>query len=338
MNIEEIRQEAAKIQWFHNFELVPGVMTGGPSGMDERAPYFEIPQDLSGKRVLDIGCADGYFTFLAEKRGATVVSIDAWPRRGFFFARELLNSTAEFHHMNIYDISPESLGIFDIVFFFGVYYHLKHPLLALERIASVTREFALIESESMVPYTSDSVALARFYELDELGGDPTNWWVPNIQCLLQTVRASGFPRVEFVNRYHTRRGIVRAYKGPRTTCKPLTEDFFIAIDTPRPNSIVQGNITLTGWAVSQLNPHDGIKSITAYLDHLDDPSSELGQAEYGIWRSDLTRPFGDTYGPSGFKLTGYTWRCVWASHIVCPSRGRPWMALSFYFNYDQIRI
>ncbi|RMF02726.1 MAG: TIGR04290 family methyltransferase, partial [Chloroflexi bacterium] len=65
MNLEAIRSRVAEIQWFHNYEVVPGVMTNGVSDMQTRGRYFEIPQDLSGKRVLDIGAADGYFSFLA---------------------------------------------------------------------------------------------------------------------------------------------------------------------------------------------------------------------------------------------------------------------------------
>lgn len=351
----EIRTRVSQIQWFHNYELVPGVMTNGSSPMLERAPYFQIPQDLRGKRVLDIGCADGYFTFLAESRGASVVAIDSWPRQGFFLAHEVLGSKAEFHHMNIYDLGPDTLGMFDIVFFFGVYYHLKNPILALERIASMTREYAIIESEIMnlakfqqvwngyrqtptpggrqglwdlvrrrvraknkglMPGSDgmrvllerlDAPGISRFYEHDELANDPTNWWVPSVSCLVQTIRAAGFPRAELVACYEPSRGIVRAHKGPRTAGKILTEDLFIVIDSPTANLQVRGTVLISGWALSQLEPKGGIEHVRVYLDNLDDPTSELGEAEYGSWRADLTTHFGEKYGASGFQ---FTWNTV----------------------------
>ena len=323
MDVEELRLRVNQIRWFHKYELLPGVITPGSSDMIERGPYFQIPADLTGKRVLDIGCADGYFTFLAESRGASVVSIDAWPRQGYFLAHDVLNSKADFRHMNVYDVHPDTLGMFDIVFFLGVYYHLKNPILALERIAGVTREYAIIESEIMPPHAPDraglrkrlaqaiwidrldvceDTAVSRFYEEDRLGGDPTNWWVPNVPCLMQTIRSAGFPCVELVARYHERRGIVRAHKGPRTAGKMLTEDYFVGIDDSPGGLRAVGTMCITGIALSQLEPATGIRRVGVYLDKLDDPASELGEAVYGLWRADQTIHFGDQYGAVGFRF------------------------------------
>jgi tRNA (mo5U34)-methyltransferase len=329
-SVEEIQARVDAIKWFHDWPIVPGIKTRGMSPMLERAHYFQIPEDLSGKRVLDIGCAEGYFTFLAESRGAEVVAIDSWPRQGFFLAHEVLGSRAEFHHASVYDLDPEKFGLFDVVFFFGVYYHLKNPVLALERIASVTKEWALIESQIMLPPDQPAVeklakfwqrfqraqpslpqgAVSYFYEHDEFNGDPTNWWVPDIPCLLQTVRAAGFPRAELVCTYNGGRGIVRAIKGPRTAAHPLAEDLFVVIDVPSPHAQVSGRVEVTGWALSQLHPEDGVEQVWLYLDDLDDPGAQLGEARRGFWRADQTAHFGDRYGACGYKfdwdLTGVT--------------------------------
>jgi tRNA (mo5U34)-methyltransferase len=321
----EIQARVDAIRWFHDWPLVPGVRTGGVSPMLERASFFQIPEDLRGKRVLDIGCAEGFFSFLAESRGAEVVAIDAWPRQGFFLAHEVLDSRVEFHHTSVYDLTAEKFGLFDIVFFFGIYYHLKHPLCALERIASLTREWALIESQIMVPPPPAAVvqrrrlwphpsterlelpsppegAMSYFFEHDELNGDPSNWWVPNIPCLLQTVRAAGFPKAELVNIYQTSRGIVRATKGPRTSACPLAEDIFVIIDEPAPHAEISGPVEVTGWALSQLYPEDGVDQIWLYLDELDEPQAELGRADDGFWRADQTRHFGNQYGACGYQF------------------------------------
>lgn len=306
MNEEEIRARASRINWFHNFELIPGVFTNGhaPTREEDRGALFHIPLDLSGKRVLDIGCADGYFTFLAETRGANVVAIDAWPQQGFFFAHEVRGSKAEFHRMDIYDLQPDTFGAFDIVFFMGVYYHLKNPILALERIASVTREMAIIESQIIDLEPGQGEAFSRFYEHDDLApGDPTNWWAPNVPCLLQTVRAAGFPRAELITRYNGNgRAVVHAYKGPRTAEKMLTEDFICVIQIPQTYAEVSGTVRVSGLALSKLEPEGGIERLTVYLDELDVPSAELGQAQRGVWYPEVAARVGDQYGPVGFTF------------------------------------
>lgn len=326
MQKEEIQARAGKIQWFHNYELLPGVMTQGlnPTTTEEtRGNFLQIPQDLCGKRVLDVGCADGYFTFLAEARGASVVAIDSWPYQGFLLAHEVRGSKAEFRQMNVYDLQPDILGPFDIVFFTGIYYHLKHPILALERIASVTRELAIIESQIMNLPGFEDTALSRFYEPEELAsGDPTNRWVPNVPCLLQTVRAAGFPRVEFIGSYaNGSRGVVHAYKGPRTAAKILNEDFICLIHTPSANTVVSGTIQVTGVAFSKVAGANGIERVTVYLDKLDDPASELGQATYptkdGSWRESVAaRLAGDRFGPISFEFSLNTAEITPGQHML----------------------
>ncbi|MCP5095325.1 MAG: methyltransferase domain-containing protein [Chloroflexi bacterium] len=336
MNKKEIQTEADKYQWFHKYEIVPGVMSNGVSDMAARTHYFPIPEDLSGKRVLDIGCADGYFSFLAESRGATVVSIDSWPRQGFFVTHRARNSKVEFHHMNVQDIHPDKFGLFDIVLFFGVYYHLKHPILAVERIANVTRGYALIESEitpliefsntlrgkiakrlaARLPQLPPGVGVSRFYEQDTLGGDPTNWWVPDMDTFKRTIRGAGFPQVEVVTRYHRTRGIVRANKGPRTAGKILNEDFFVhleKISAPIPQN---SSVNLEGWALSQLEPDGGIDHIYLYLDKLDDPDNLIGTATYPLSSPDVTRHFIDAYKTSGFQFKWDTTGISLGKHIL----------------------
>lgn len=322
MDKEEIRARVGKIQWFQNYELLPGMMTNGlkPIREEELATLYHIPQDLRGKRVLDIGCADGYYTFLAEERGASVVAIDSWPYPGFLLAHEVRGSKAEYHQMNVYDLQPSTLGTFDIVFFMGVYYHLKNPLLALAQVAAVTHELAIIESHVMSLPGFEKTAFSRFYEPEELTpGDPTSRWVPNIPCLLQTIRTAGFPHVEFIGCYgNNSRGIVHAYKGPRTAAKMLNDDFICTIHTPSTNAEVSRTIQVTGVALSKVEQADRIERIMVYLDKLDDPKSELGQAVYpikdGSWQESIVaRLVSNNFGPIGFEFT-------WDTTAVAPGQ------------------
>ncbi|MFN2225647.1 MAG: class I SAM-dependent methyltransferase [Anaerolineae bacterium] len=302
-DLAALRARIGKIQWFHNWELLPGVWTGGWHAMSEMLPTPHIPHDLSGKRVLDVGCADGYYSFLAESRGAEVVSIDVSPSQGYTLAHDVLGSRATFHHMSLYDVRPETLGTFDVVFCFGVYYHLKHPLLGMERIAGVTRDYALVESAVADLALPPGVAVSRFFEFAELNDDPTNWWAPNVEGLVQTMRAAGFPRAALVGHDAAgSRAIVRAEKGPRTAGKALGEDISLIIDSPRDGEAVSGMVDISGWTLHHLDPEQGVARVSVYLDRPDDPACALGEAEYPLPREDLAPRVNPIYGDVGFRL------------------------------------
>jgi tRNA (mo5U34)-methyltransferase len=201
------RAELAAGSWWHSIDLGNGLITRGVHSLEElRGNYarFNLPEDLSGKTLLDIGCWDGFYSFEAERHGARVTSVDCWRPENFFKARAALNSQAEFHELSVYEVTKERLGSFDIVFFLGVLYHLRHPLLALEQVCEVTRDFAVIESHVVDDIFPTEHPAMEFYEFDELGGQYDNWWGPNVECLTRMARAAGFARTELLRREATR--------------------------------------------------------------------------------------------------------------------------------------
>src|SRR5580704_15785161 len=109
---DELLREIEKIHWFHSIELRPGITTPGHSNESFTLSLLGLPEDLTGKTILDIGCWDGFYSFECERRGAKrVVSTDVWEstgRTGFDLAREELNSSVEPVEANIYDL-PEAL-------------------------------------------------------------------------------------------------------------------------------------------------------------------------------------------------------------------------------------
>src|SRR5439155_2446307 len=116
-------------------------------------------------------------------------------KRGFDTAHRARRSTVE---SRVADFMTMPLDeCFDVVLFLGVLYHMKDPLGSLERVAAVTKNLAVIETEAMV-VPGHARALCEFLESDELAGDVTNWWVPNEAALLGLCRAAGFARVESV--------------------------------------------------------------------------------------------------------------------------------------------
>lgn len=200
--IEESRRQVAclsRLGWYHSIELPDGGVIEGLQSLDqqrERLRQFPIPDDLTGKRVLDVGAWDGWFSFEMERRGAEVLAVDSAKNTRLLEARQLLGSRIDYRIADICRLTAKDVGTFDIVLFFGVLYHLKHPLLALENICGMCRDMACIES-FVTDADPQAHPLMEFYETTELRGQADNWVGPNLSCLLAFCRAAGFARVNF---------------------------------------------------------------------------------------------------------------------------------------------
>ncbi len=186
---------AESFKWWHQIELPDGSVTPGKDRSAEKLAGLHLP-NLAGKTVLDVGAYDGYFSFAAERLGAArVVALDSYVwqqpggKAGFDYARDALGSSVEDIEMDVLDISPESVGKFDVVLFLGVLYHMRHPLLALERVASVANELLVVET--LIDMTFLRSPAAAFYPWD-MEGDSTNWWGPNRAALLGMLESVGF--------------------------------------------------------------------------------------------------------------------------------------------------
>jgi tRNA (mo5U34)-methyltransferase len=203
----DLQSRVAAIRWYHTIDLGGGIVTRGVDNSPLRLARAQLPESLNGLTVLDIGAWDGFFSFECERRGAArVVAADhfSWhgpgwgTKAGFTLAREALGSRVEDIDIDVMDLSPERVGTFDVVLFLGVLYHLRHPFLALERVASVTRDRLILET------VVDLVGLRRpamaFYPGQELNNDPTNWWGPNIPAVQGMLETLGFKHVTMVSR------------------------------------------------------------------------------------------------------------------------------------------
>ncbi|HUP50126.1 MAG TPA: methyltransferase domain-containing protein [Thermoanaerobaculia bacterium] len=205
-------------RWWHEIEVAPGIVTPGDDSNRMKLPILDglgLPADMQGLRALDIGCSDGYFSFEMERRRADVVAIDFVPETytGFATARTILGSRVEYRMDNVYNLSPETYGRFDVVLFMGVLYHLRKPLAALDAIRSVMRPGALLFAGTMMideyfllpdgnvttldavnPVLRD-VPLWQAYPGDTLNGDFTNCFAPNRRALEVALEEAQF-RVE----------------------------------------------------------------------------------------------------------------------------------------------
>lgn len=214
---EWVRQISGKLN-YHSLELPDGSIIEGVipvMALQQRLRNLGVPESLKGKRILDVGAASGWNSFELEKRGAEVVAVDCVLYDEFKAFHSIVNSSVDYKIMDVSEICPESVGTFDITFFLGVLYHLRHPLLALESLCAITREWAFVES-----YVIDSAAapisknLLEFYEIDELGGQIDNWFGVTTACLMALCRSAGFATVELKYSEGGRAGIVCGRKWP----------------------------------------------------------------------------------------------------------------------------
>src|SRR5690606_38532316 len=145
--------------WFHNLHLPGGIQTAPDHWLQADFPAFKwaeiaphVPASLEGWTVLDIGCNAGYYSFELARRGARVTAIDVDPhylRQARWAAGELgLADRVELHQMQVYELA-RSDGQFDLVWFMGVLYHLRHPLLALDIIRRRTRRMMVMQTLTM---------------------------------------------------------------------------------------------------------------------------------------------------------------------------------------------
>ena len=212
-------ERAAEITWYHSMELAPGVVTPGEFDLRPHLAPHRLPDDLSGRRVIDVATFNGFWAFELERRGAEVVALDLsdaddldWPaarRRperdhalgeGFAIAHELFDSGVERVEVSVYDVTPELVGTFDLVFCGSLLIHLKNQFLALERMRALLRPGGTFVSsepyDTMLSLLPVPVARCRA----ELPGAPV-FWSPAIRTWAAMIRASGFSDVRRVARY-----------------------------------------------------------------------------------------------------------------------------------------
>ncbi|HEX2680623.1 MAG TPA: methyltransferase domain-containing protein, partial [Candidatus Dormibacteraeota bacterium] len=218
---QELRRRMEGIDWYHTIELGDGVIT--PGFVDHRAQVssYRLPASLSGQRCLDVATFDGFWAFEMERRGAAeVVAIDvangidcdiptflldevsSWGDspmgRGFRVAHEILGSRVRHEICNVYDLTPERFGQFDLIFLSDLLLHLRDPQLALERIASVCRGTAIVGDVYNAMLECVPNRNLTQYVLWLPGG--YTWWQPSSSTLRQMMKVAGFHEVIEVGR------------------------------------------------------------------------------------------------------------------------------------------
>jgi tRNA (mo5U34)-methyltransferase len=215
---ENIRAHVERLTWYHAIDLGSGLVTPGIFDHRPYLPFFGIPKDLSGKTVLDIGAASGFFSFEMERRGGLVTATDlpsmtdhdfgpvyratvdvpgddSYIRQPFLLAREILGSKVVRREISVYEMTPESLGTFDLVFCGSVLLHLTDPVRALWKIRKVTSGMAIIAT--VIDPSPSSEPVAAFH--GNRRGDV--WWIPNRAGFEAMVQSAGFASWEWFSEF-----------------------------------------------------------------------------------------------------------------------------------------
>ena len=201
---EELLALARSYKWWHSIDLGEMVTEGvtGRWALSERA-LDRV--DFAGKKVLDIGCWDGIWSFEAEKRGARevysvdLVSMRSWSDQATYqLAHTLLGSKARYYpNLSVYDVGRLGIADFDVVIYCGIYYHLQDPLRAFAAIRDVMAEGGRIVVEGPV-FDGTNRVFAEFSGRTWFADDPTNWWIPSLPCLREWLDCTFFDvEVEF---------------------------------------------------------------------------------------------------------------------------------------------
>jgi tRNA (mo5U34)-methyltransferase len=219
MDREALGAEVARYGWYHTIDLGLGVVT--PGMFDHRAALdrYMIPADLTGFRCLDVGTMDGFWAFELERRGAeevvatdlsTVDELD-WPpqwrarveptldetkQARFLLAHAALQSRVTRMEHSVYELGPDSVGSFDLVFCGDLLVHLKDPITAVQRLRAVCRGSAIIcNPVKRFPFGRRR-ALAQLDGISEF-----RWWLLSEASIERMMLAAGFERVERGRRF-----------------------------------------------------------------------------------------------------------------------------------------
>ncbi|GAC1431666.1 MAG: TIGR04290 family methyltransferase [Terriglobales bacterium] len=206
-------------EWFHNLNLhgietAPNHFLGDFPNIKWKKISAAVPEDLSGATVLDVACNAGFYSIQLKQRGAKrVLGIDVCDQylRQARFAAETLDLDIEFEKRSVYDVD-EIQGKFDYVFFMGLFYHLRYPLFALDKVIKKIEGQLVFQSmlrgsenrrewEEDYPFQNkeifaDSDFPAMYFIEKSYSNDPTNWWIPNRPAVEAMLRSSGLEIVD----------------------------------------------------------------------------------------------------------------------------------------------
>lgn len=190
--------------WRHRVYLGNGLYTPGYNTLDHDWQFYGMPENLKGKRVLDIGANDGYYSFMAECKGAIGITaldiyggdgstmVGGWPIQGITLLKQYLDSKVEIIADSVYNVP--SLGkSWDVVLCNDVLSCLEDVPKALDAITASCNEQliihdAFLQARSGVKQEFRDIGIARLNRM-------------NIKYLVSELRKRGFNKIKIKRIY-----------------------------------------------------------------------------------------------------------------------------------------
>ena len=193
---QQIRRWMARYNFYHTVRVTDTIQTPGwEVCLPVVGKTLEALRalDLRGKRVLDVGCRDGLCCFEAEKLGAAeVIGIDNDLSPGAVeFLIPCLKSRVRMYELNVYDLTPQHFGTFDVVVFSGVLYHLRYPFWGLKRVKDVLRDDGVLILETATLVDDNRHALLYCPVGAESPYEPTSCTFFNLKGLRDSLLSLG---------------------------------------------------------------------------------------------------------------------------------------------------
>jgi tRNA (mo5U34)-methyltransferase len=221
--------------WFHRIDLGDGLLTKRESVSGEPADHplgtwkFVapcLPLDLSGKSVIDVGCNAGFYALQAKQRNAArVLGVDVQRHhvQQAIFVRNALHLDIEYRQASVYNLNPGSVGRFDVVLALGLIYHIKHVVLALERLFDIADDLLILETAVLpasafrdAPLDTDIGGkgllhhpMAFVENRSEAKEAVYNWFIPGPHAMAAMLKSVGFTAVK-IEAEHSGRAVFTA--------------------------------------------------------------------------------------------------------------------------------
>ena len=212
---KEIEEIFEKENIFYHTMNINGIKTNNTRTSSQYQTWVSqvIPNDLTGKNILDVGCADGFYSFLCEQRNANkILAIDyeafdkhkGLPKseqkknpNNFDLYKKIINSDVEYRNLDLHNIDLIK-ETFDFVLFFGIYYHLQDLISSLKKIYSVVDDSVFLAGHIL-----DSEHPIMYYYDTTKDNDLSNQFAPIVaspQCLINIAKSiCGFEKAELVD-------------------------------------------------------------------------------------------------------------------------------------------